>query len=133
MHFVLVHHGSSGAAFAKTLHLEVSGLTTTVVELPAEDSGSARAAGQHAPSVAVADRDATAGLVAREVAATVGFAEVRYDREGRSCEPVLRLLPEAAPPPRGEAHVTSLPLGNSDLLLVTGGGKGIAAECAFDL
>ena len=34
--FVLVHRGSSGAAFAKTLHLEAPGLTTTVVELPAE-------------------------------------------------------------------------------------------------
>ena len=37
--------------------------------------------------------------------------------------PRLRLLPEAE-------EADHLPLGAGDVLLVTGGGKGIAAECA---
>jgi enediyne polyketide synthase len=64
--------------------------------------------------------------IAAEAAATQsGYAECRYTGDDRREVPVLRLLPESEPGP--------LPLGKDDVLLVTGGGKGIAAECALDL
>jgi enediyne polyketide synthase len=54
-----------------------------------------------------------------------GFSECRYTGDGVRQEPSLRAL---VPSPVGP-----LPLEAEDVLLVTGGGKGIAAECALDL
>ncbi|WP_169944073.1 type I polyketide synthase [Microbispora sp. H11081] len=102
--FVLVQHGRGAAGLAKTLHLEAPHLTTTVV---------------HTPAVPQAvDR------VVAEVAATNGFAEVYYDADGVRRVPTLRALPVR---PAAQAQ----PLGPEDVLLVTGGGKGITAECAL--
>ena len=106
-HYVVVQHGPGGAGFAKTLHLEAPRVTTCVVELPPE----------HPEAVQ---------LVIDETAAAIGFVEVRYDRAGLRTEPVLKLLPLAA-------HKAQPLLGPDDVLLVTGGGKGIAAECALAL
>jgi enediyne polyketide synthase len=61
-----------------------------------------------------------------EVSAAQGFVEVYYDAEGRRYEKVMRLLP--LPESSGE-----LPLTSADVLLVSGGGKGITAECAMAL
>ncbi|MGW4797775.1 SDR family NAD(P)-dependent oxidoreductase, partial [Nonomuraea sp. NPDC004297] len=105
--FVLVQHDRGAAGLAKTLHLE-SGLRTTVVHLPD---------GPETPAWAAAE-------VAAEVSATTGFSEVHYDAGGVRRVPTLRALP-ARP-----AAVTA-PLSASDVLLVTGGGKGITAECAL--
>lgn len=102
--FVLVQDGRGAAGLAKTLHLEAPHLRTTVVHTPA--SG-----------------DAVKRVVA-EVAATTRFTEVHYDDAGVRRVPTLRALPVAS-------ERTDVPLDSSDVLLVTGGGKGISAECAL--
>ncbi len=128
--FVLVQHGVGAAALARTLHLETPSITTCVIDVPVDHP------------------QAVAWIVAEAMAAT-GYSEVHYDAAGRRCEPVLRLLPLAPEDAdhkmsRGQGdklivpspHPVSpspLPLGSDDVLLVTGGGKGITAECALAL
>ncbi|MGW7091045.1 type I polyketide synthase [Streptomyces sp. NPDC054874] len=102
--FVLVQHGRGAAGLAKTLHLEASHLRTTVVHTPVCDGA--------------------AGRVAAEVAATARFSEVHLTADGTRRVPVLRALPI-------RAERTEQVLEDSDVLLVTGGGKGITAECAL--
>jgi enediyne polyketide synthase len=103
---VLVQHGGGGAGFLRTLHLEASDLTTCIVDVPPSDLRAV-------------------DWVLAEARAASGHVEAYYDAEGRRHEPVWRLLPLEEP---GES-----PLGSDDVLLVTGGGKGIAAECALGL
>ncbi|MGW2248875.1 type I polyketide synthase [Kitasatospora sp. NPDC001660] len=103
---VVVQHRLGATGLAKTLHLEHPSVPTTVVELPDPLAPEAVA------------------LVVAEAAATSGFTEVRYRPDGTRTVPVLRpLTPPAGP-------LTS-PLDDGDVLLVTGGGKGITAECAL--
>ncbi|MFI5621325.1 type I polyketide synthase [Streptomyces sp. NPDC051567] len=102
--FVLVQDGRGAAGLAKTLHLEAPHLRTTVVHTPVTD-------------------DAVERVVA-EVAATARFTEVHHDGSGVRRVPTLRALPVTQT--REDAPLTS-----SDVLLVTGGGKGISAECAL--
>ncbi|MYV70147.1 SDR family NAD(P)-dependent oxidoreductase, partial [Streptomyces sp. SID2131] len=102
--FVLVQDGRGAAGLAKTLHLEAPHLRTTVVHTPQSED--------------VVER------VVAEVAATTRFAEVHYDRAGARRVPTLRALP--VKPERTDA-----PLDDTDVMLVTGGGKGISAECAL--
>ncbi|MEV0887802.1 type I polyketide synthase [Streptomyces microflavus] len=102
--FVLVQNGRGAAALAKTLHLEAPHLRTTVVDTPVTPD--------------VVER------VVAEVAATTRFTEVQYDAAGVRRVPTLRALPV-------EPERTDTPLDASDVLLVTGGGKGISAECAL--
>lgn len=116
--FVAVQGRRGASGLARTLHLEAPAVPTTVVEFadPATtgDDGD--------------DGDAVVTRVVAEVAATTGFTEARYDSAGVRTVPMLSLLPQV-PPAR---HAAS-PLGNGDVLLVTGGGKGITAECALAL
>ncbi len=105
--FVLVQPGGGASSFARTLHQELPRTATCVVDAPAG----------HPQLV---------DWVVAEAASTAGFVEVRFDHSGRRQEPVLRLLPE----PEDSAHAL---LGPADVMLVTGGGKGIAAECALAL
>ena len=105
--FVLVQHGGGAAAFARTLYLEEPEVTTCIVDVPLDNP------------------KATEWVIAEAMAA-VGHTEAHYDCSGRRREPVLRLLPT-------EKELSDLPLGPSDVLLVTEGGKGIAAECALSL
>lgn len=105
--FVLVQHGGGAAAFARTLHMEAKGLVTCVVDLP----------------VGAPD---TARRVVAEAVAAGGYVEAHYDDEGVRREPVLRALP----PPSEEGR---LPLRPEDVLVVTGGARGITAECALAL
>ncbi|WP_045743732.1 SDR family NAD(P)-dependent oxidoreductase [Actinoplanes rectilineatus] len=102
--YVLVQHGRGAAGLAKTLHLEAPRVRVTVVHMP---SG----------SIAVEP-------VVAEVAATRTFAEAHYDIDGVRHVPTLRPMPVR--PAR-----TVAPLSPGDVLLVTGGGKGITAECAL--
>ncbi|MEV0401515.1 type I polyketide synthase [Actinoallomurus sp. NPDC050550] len=101
---VLVQHGRGAAAIAKTLRLEDPRVRVTVVTVPW-------------------DAEAVPWIVA-EAAATAGFSEARYDPAGVRRVPTLRPLPVR--PAR-----TVAPLGADDVVLVTGGGKGITAECAL--
>ncbi len=103
--FVLVQHGHGAAAFARTLHLESPDVTTCVVNIPESHPQASQ-------------------WVTAEVLAAHGFVEVYYDAQGRRFEKVMRPVP---------LRDTSgkLPLTRTDLLLVSGGGKGITAECAI--
>ncbi|WP_018657665.1 SDR family NAD(P)-dependent oxidoreductase [Actinomadura flavalba] len=109
--FVLVQHGGRGAAgLARTLRQEAPHLRVTIVGLPDE-----------AP-----EPDAVTALVLAEVAATTEFSEAHHGADGVRRVPVLRAMPVAA-------GRTEPPLDGTDVLLVSGGGKGITAECALAL
>lgn len=102
--FVLVQDGRGAAGLAKTLHQEAPHLRTTIVQTPLNADAVAR--------------------VVTEVRATARFSEAHYDTAGVRRVPTLRALPV-------EQEHTDLPLDATDVLLVTGGGKGISAECAL--
>ena len=105
--FVLLQSGGGGGAFARTLALELPGVSVCVVDHPWEEPR----------------------LLERAVAearAARAYTEAHYDLQGRRRIPILRTLPASKTPPK-------LTLGPRDVLLVTGGGKGIAAECALEL
>lgn len=102
--FVLVQHGRGASGIAKTLRLEAPHIVVTIIDTP--------------PSA-----DLVARVVA-ETAATTSFTETRYDATGTRRVPVLRPLPIR---PVGPVPA----LTDTDVLLVTGGGKGITAECAI--
>jgi enediyne polyketide synthase len=103
---LLVHEARAAAGFARALFLEEK-VTTVVLDVPRE----------HPQAIA---------WICAEAAAAQGCREVRYDADGTRREPSLRVL-DLQP----AANVPAL--GPGDVLVVTGGGKGIAAECAFDL
>jgi enediyne polyketide synthase len=105
--FVLVQHGGGGAAFARSLHLEAPRIAVCVVDVPP-------------------DHPEAASWVVAEAISAEGYSEAHYDPAGRRREPFLKLLPIAD-------HPVSPVLGPSDVVLVTGGGKGIAAESAMGL
>jgi len=125
-HFVVVQHGWGGGGFARTLHLENPGVATCVVNVP----------GSHPQAVE---------WIVAEALAVNGFTEVHFTNDGRRWEPRLVLQEFSSPAsslPPGETEQSALSrsgtnggtkadLGPEDVLLVTGGGKGIAAECAL--
>jgi enediyne polyketide synthase len=112
--FVVVQDRLGAAGLAKTLHLEAPNVETCVVSLPLREQ---------MPAAFVAE--AVCRIVA-DVAATTGFSEIQYDGAGVRRVPILRPIAAASSP-------DNPPLGPDDVLLVTGGGKGITAECAFAL
>ncbi len=105
--FVMVQHGGGASSFGRTLHREMPKVSACVVDVPVDDPRSVE-------------------WIVAEAEAATGFMEVHYDVAGRRREPMLRLLPC----PEGS---TTLPLGPGDVVLVSGGGKGIGAECALNL
>ena len=113
--FVVVQGRRGASGVARTLHLEAPGVLTTVVTLADPE-----------PASEEERRDAVR-RVAAEAAATTGFTQAHYDADGNRTVPVLRTAPAAAVPEEGPA------LGPDDVVLVTGGGKGITAECALSL
>ncbi|MFG2720615.1 SDR family NAD(P)-dependent oxidoreductase [Streptomyces sp. NPDC048416] len=113
--FVIVGDRRGAAGLAKTLHLEAPGVTTTLITVPLAEPAPAGFLTEIVPRI-VAD-----------VAATSGFSETLYDATGARHIPLLRPLPTRA------ASDGPLALDVQDVLLVTGGGKGITAECALDL
>jgi len=121
--FVLAQHGWGGAGFARTLHLETPGLITCIVDVPPGHP------------------EAVEWVVAEALFAS-GFTEAHYDAHGVRREPRLKLLSERRSPtrrdPGGHERAESetgapWPIGPDDVLLVSGGGKGIGAECALAL
>jgi enediyne polyketide synthase len=120
--FVVVGDRRGASGLAKTLHLEAPNVSVTVVLLPLPEQSEP----DQAPSKQVTD---TVARIVADVAATSGFSEVHYDAAGTRRVPVLRALPQQQPiEAAGES-----PLSSADVLLVTGGGKGITAECALAL
>ncbi|GAA2753538.1 type I polyketide synthase [Kitasatospora cinereorecta] len=113
--FVAVGDRRGAAGLAKTLHLEAPEVTTTLVTVPLPE---------HLP---VERATELAALITADVAATSGFSEVHHGVDGVRRVPVLRPLPAEARTGGPSA------LGLGDVLLVTGGGKGITAECALEL
>lgn len=111
---VAVGDRRGAAGLAKTLHLEAPHIPVTVVVLPLPDDLPADLAGQLSTRITA------------DVAATTAFSEVHYDADGVRRIPVLRAV-DLRP---DDAHQA---LGRDDVLLVTGGGKGITAECAISL
>jgi enediyne polyketide synthase len=103
---LVVQHGGGGAGFAKTLFQEVKGLAVVVVDAPYECGR-------------------VVEYAAAEAAHAVQFSEAVYDASGLRHTPGLKLLEPAA--------ARGLGLCREDVLLVSGGGKGISAECALDL
>jgi enediyne polyketide synthase len=108
--FVVVEHGGGGvgAAFAKSLHLEAPWVDTVVIDVPP----------RHPRAV---------DWVVGETLSGRGYVEAHYDEDGRRSEPVLRHASA------GESPADRPPVGPDDVILVTGGGKGIGAECALAL
>lgn len=105
--FVLVQQGGGAASFARTLHLEAKHINTCVIDLPAEHPNAAQS-------------------VLAEALATHGHTEAHYSADGVRSEPVLRPLESGA-------NECELPLSADDVLVVTGGARGITAECALQL
>jgi enediyne polyketide synthase len=105
--FVLVQHGGGAAAFARTLCLEAQGVVTCVVDVPADARGAEE-------------------WIVAEALAAAEHVEAHYDTEGRRRVPVWRHLPT-------HDLTADSALSPDDVLVVTGGGKGITAECALSL
>src|SRR5205085_1212745 len=116
--FLLVQHGWGGSGFARTLHLEMPGLTTCIVNVP--------------PMTLKA-----IPWIVAEMAAATGFVEAHYMPDGRRFESRLKLAALAsqtgAKANRNGKQAKAASLGPKDVLLVTGGGKGIASECGLAL
>jgi len=107
--FVVIQQGGGAAAIAKTAHLETPELDVCVVDI--------------APDVSVGE-PRVIDWIADEAAATCGYGEAHYDAAGQRREPRLVCVPVTNHPERIE-------LTSADTMLVTGGGKGITAECAM--
>ncbi len=105
--FVMVEDGSGAAALARTLYTEAPWITTCVVNVPFEHP------------------QALDWVLAEAMAAT-DFTEAHYDRAGKRRIPVLKQQPVI------ESGAT-VALRSDDVMLITGGGKGIAAECGLAL
>lgn len=108
--FVVVQNKFGASGLTRTAFLEATGVPTTIVGLP---------------DLAPSNVDEAIQRVVTEAAATHTFSEVRYTAEGKRTAPVLRVLQPPAQPR------TDTPLDSTDVMLVTGGGKGITAECAL--
>src|SRR5262249_28783216 len=102
-----VQHKTFGSAFVRSLHLEAPWINCCVVQFPETYSMPVE-------------------VIMAEVSAAGGFTEVVCDFAGGRSMPVVWFL-EANRSPDGGV------LGGSDVILVSGGGKGIAAECALAL
>jgi enediyne polyketide synthase len=105
--FVLVQQNGGAAAFARTLHLEATHVHTTVVDVSFDDPRAIE-------------------WVVAEALSTQGYSEAHYDKDGRRRVPVMRS--------QAIAKSSEQPLLTpGDVILVTGGAKGITAECVLDL
>jgi len=105
--FVAVQQDGVAGSFVRSLYLEARGLDACVIDLPVD--------AEDAPERVIAEAEALDG-----------FCEVAYDTDGLRFEPALR-------PVYLDASPASPPLSPQDVLLVSGGGKGIAAESALAL
>lgn len=105
--FLLVQGGPFVDSLARSVFAEAPHLNVCVVEVPP-------------------DHPSAGAWIAREVATAKGFVEARYDETG--CRTVPALQPIWLP--RGDGHAA---FGPDDVVVVTGGGHGISAECALSV
>jgi enediyne polyketide synthase len=112
-HFLLVQHKTFGAAFVRSLHMEAPWINCCVVSVPL-------------------DQPSSVEWIADEVAEAVGFTEAVYDSAGVRRIPTLELLDDGGADASGDLG-SACGLNGEDVVLVSGGGKGIAAECALAL
>jgi enediyne polyketide synthase len=110
-YFVVIGSAGSSAAFVRTLHLEDPDVLTRVIDW---QTGSI-----------IADR--VAQCVRDEVSAPAECVEARYGADGCRTQACLRLLAES------QQSKAAIPLNREDVVLVSGGGKGIVAECTLML
>lgn len=101
---------SSTSAFARSLHLEQPGLRIRVIDLP--------------PAL---EPRSLAEVVAKEVPGNEGFKAVGYDTL------LTRRVPQAVLQDPAQYKARALTWTKKDVALVTGGAKGIMAECALAL
>lgn len=107
-HLVLVERaGRSAAGVARSLRREAPGVATTVIQVPA-------------------DLRTAVAAVTDQVGVDAGHRELVVGTDGSVRVPVLEPLQVATDAPPAA-------LSGDDLLLVTGGGKGIATECALEI
>ncbi|MET8092255.1 SDR family NAD(P)-dependent oxidoreductase [Micromonospora sp. NPDC005220] len=100
---VVLHHGGVGAAVGRSLAMERPGAAVMVAETPVDDR--------------------CLKLVAETSADWTGYVEAVYDEDG------VRTTRVAAPLALSRRD-ERIPLSPGELLLVTGGAKGIGLECA---
>lgn len=103
---IVVQQDAGISGFARSVFLEGRGVDVAVVTI---DVG----------------RPDAVDLIHQEALAVEGFVDARYGDDGRRRVPCVEVVP--VPP----VHTT--PLRDDDVLLVTGGAKGIGAECAAAL
>jgi enediyne polyketide synthase len=144
---VVVQHRGGGGGFARSLRLELPAVHVWLLDLP-EDVEPAQAASWVAAEVAAGWPGAAPAPAAGTATGTErgAWVEAHYDRAGLRRVPVLRLRPAAGPATAagpaagngngaggGAAAAALGGLGPGDVLLATGGGKGIGAECALGI
>jgi len=105
--FLLIQLRGGGGALARCLSLEAPKLSVVVVNLPLGVPGAEQWA------------------LAEANVAGPGYTEAHYDADGRRNVPRISLCEEQP--------ADDFVLGPEDVLLVSGGGKGIGAECALAL
>ncbi len=105
---ILVQHDGGYGAFARTFQQENPELITCVIDTPVN----------HPSAI---------DWVVSEILNAQSYTEVYYDSDGVRYIPQLQLYQNQS------ANSIQPPLTKDDLLLVTGGGKGIAAESALSL
>jgi enediyne polyketide synthase len=104
-YFVVLGPVKIVGSFARTINIEHPNILTRVIEaFPGSD---------------------VVGYVKAELSRPQTHIEARYDSEGARYEPCFKLL---TPAPTG-----SIPIQHGEVVLVSGGAKGIAAECALAL
>jgi enediyne polyketide synthase len=104
-----LHARGGGAAFARCVSLEHPNLRVLVLELPFKHP------------------DASAWVAAEVACVARGYQRAHYEISGRRLAPMLLPLPDREP-----AKVSDV-LSADDVVLVSGGAKGIGAECALEL
>jgi enediyne polyketide synthase len=115
---------SVASAFARTLHLEDPDILTRIIEAPLDARG--------------VDSNIVDRIIA-EIGAAGACVEARYDSSGQRFQARMRLLDlgwgadTAADKAAAKAAEEGFPLGCEDVVLVSGGGKGIVAECSLAL
>jgi enediyne polyketide synthase len=108
-YFVILGPGASvAAAFARTLHLENPEILTCVIET--------------APT---ADFEECIPFLRDELESVSSYSEARYEAAGERFEPYYKIL--------SDTQEGRVPLDCDDVLLVSGGGRGIVARCVAAL